>query len=138
MAANFNSRRGVLSEINVTPLVDVVLVLLVIFMITAPLLHTGLDVEVPKVPRAGQKVESADPLKITIDKNRRVFLEKKQITLDRLDGTIKMALKNRSQKNIYLIVDQSVDYGFFAKILSIAKASGASQILLVTELQHQP
>ena len=108
------------SEINVTPFVDVMLVLLVIFMITAPMLSTGVDVELPQVT-AQQVDEENGKLVLSIDKQRRIFLGQTQIAWSELQT--KLAANERVQKEgeLYVEADQSLDYGVVVTAMALAK-----------------
>ena len=134
MGASIEKRRGkyrVLSEINVTPFVDVMLVLLIIFMVTAPLLQQGIDISLPETKSAGVR-PSKDPFILKIKKNRKVYIGTKSISLNSLDKKLKSIFKNRSDKQIYIQADRSVPYGIVAKTLSEVKLSGLTEISFVT------
>jgi biopolymer transport protein TolR len=121
--------RSALSEINVTPLVDVMLVLLIIFMVTAPLLKQGLDIELPKAK--GKEISSAERLVIELAKDGTLRLDDKQITMQELLERIKAASKINPEA--YLEADKEVPYGDAVKIMAEIKDAGIEKLGLVTE-----
>jgi biopolymer transport protein TolR len=121
-----------MSDINVTPFVDVMLVLLVIFMVTAPMMVTGLDVNLPQA--SARPIENADnKLVLSIKSDRKIFLGDSEVSLDRLEEALKTNEKLRVDKEILLHADQALPYGFVAKIMSIAKDAGISNVGMVTD-----
>ena len=119
--------RANMSEINVTPLVDVMLVLLIIFMVTAPMTKTGITVSLPETKRTNT-ISSSKPLDVTINKKNEIFVGKKRVSLKKFSTYI--TKKNRSAR---LEADERASYGTVAKVLSIIKNNGISDISLVTE-----
>lgn len=129
---NKKSRRHALSEINVTPFVDVMLVLLIIFMVTAPLVQQGIDISLPETDSVGV-APSSNPLILKIRKNRRIYIGKgESIPLRNLSKKLKAISKIKSDKQIYLQADRSVPYGIVAKTLARIKSSGLVQVSLIT------
>ncbi len=124
--------RMVLSEINVTPLVDVMLVLLIMFMVTAPLLQQGLEVDVPQTKGAGMDLKQ-DPLRIIIGKDKSIKIAKSSIKMTNLRGKLKSILSERKDKQVFIEADQSVDYGFVAQIMTEVKQAGATGLGLITQ-----
>lgn len=121
-----------MSEINVTPFVDVMLVLLVIFMVTAPMMVTGFDVNLPQA--SARPIENADDkLVLSIKSDRKIFLGDAEVSLERLAEVLKTNEKLKTGKEILLHADQALPYGFVAKIMSIAKDAGISNIGMVTD-----
>ena len=135
MAMGTNSRhdsgRVALSEINVTPLVDVMLVLLIIFMVTAPMLHQGLDVDLPETANTGLTVKE-DPFVLTIDKTSKVLVDKQELDMATLRDKLTAIFENRQDKQIYIKADKEVPYGFVAQVMGEIKAAGINGIGLVT------
>jgi len=121
-----------LSEINVTPFVDVMLVLLIIFMVTAPMLQQGIDVDLPETTT--QNLRLADePLILTVQKDGKVFLARKEIPLAELEEKLKAILEGLDDKEIYLRADSGAQYGLVVKALAAARAAGATKLGMVTE-----
>jgi biopolymer transport protein TolR len=123
--------RTTMSEINVTPLVDVMLVLLIIFMVTAPMLQQGLDVELPETANTGMTVRE-DPFVLTIKKGNEVFVDKTQLDTATIRQKLAAIFENRKDKQIYLQADKEVPYGFVAQIMGEIRAAGINSIGLVT------
>ncbi|MGH1467314.1 MAG: ExbD/TolR family protein [Bdellovibrionales bacterium] len=119
--------RASMSEINVTPLVDVMLVLLIIFMVTAPMTKTGITVALPKTQKTNS-IESAKPLDVVINRKNEIFIGKKKVSLKNFDKHI--SPKNKSAR---LEADERASYGTVAQVLSKIKNKGISDISLVTE-----
>jgi biopolymer transport protein TolR len=126
-----NNSRMVLSEINVTPLVDVMLVLLVVFMITAPMMQQGIDIKLPKTATAGITTKS-EPLVLTIKPPARIFLGTAPVSADGLGIKLKALFKTRADKQIYIKADKSVSYGAVAEVIAEVKAAGIENVGLVT------
>jgi len=119
--------RASMSEINVTPLVDVMLVLLIIFMVTAPMTKTGITVALPETQKTNT-VMSNKPLDITINSRNEIFVSKKKINLNSLEDSI-----GAKYKSVRLEADKSARYGIVAQVLSKVKNKGIVDISLVTE-----
>ncbi len=126
------SSRKSLSEINMTPFVDIVLVLLVIFMVTAPLMQNSLDIDLPKSKGSSTKRAPSKPLTITVKKNKKIRYAGSSHTLDSLSKKLENLSDKQKNKAIYLQADKSVPYGFVAEVLGEIKAAGLNQISLVT------
>jgi biopolymer transport protein TolR len=125
-----NNRR-MLSEINVTPFVDVMLVLLVIFMVTAPMMQAGFDVDLPQVKAA--KVETSEqPLIVSITKEQKIKLQNLEVTIDRLKPKLKLIYESRRDKDIYLKADKAVPYGFVMQVMAEVKDSGFEKMGMIT------
>jgi len=119
-----------LSEINMVPFVDVVLVLLIIFMITAPILQSGIEVDVPKTRTI--KDISQDRLVVTVDKAQRVYLGNDPVNIRQLGAKIREQLKGANQ-SVFLRCDETVPFGIFASVVDALRVSGINNISIVTE-----
>ena len=119
-----------LSDINVTPFVDVLLVLLVIFMLTAPILQSGIELDVPKTHTV--KEISQERLVVSIDRGQRLFLGNDAINIHELGARLKEKVGNSNQ-SVFLRADQSVPYGTVATVVDTLRQAGISQISMVTE-----
>lgn len=121
--------RAVLSEINVTPLVDVMLVLLIIFMVTAPLLQQGLDVNLPKAK--GRDLPTEERITLLIKKDRSLYLNDKPISVAELRQ--KLSAISRLNPNVFLKADRDVSYGLVAEIMGEVKEAGIEKLGMITE-----
>ena len=131
----FTARNGrtqtALADINITPLVDVVLVLLLIFMLTAPVLQSGVEVAIPKTRSVALLTE--ERLVITIDKNQNVFLQDKPVNVNELPTRLASVGKGDPAKRIlYLRADEQVPFGAFASVMDAVKQAGITNISIVT------
>jgi biopolymer transport protein TolR len=133
-ARGYGARRKAhpMSEINVTPMVDVMLVLLVIFMVTAPLLTVGVPVQLPKT-KAAAMTNPDEPVVISVEKDGGVFLQETKIELDQLGPRLAAITANKPDTTIYVRADQETNYGMFAQVLAELQASGFSKVGLVTD-----
>jgi biopolymer transport protein ExbD/biopolymer transport protein TolR len=122
--------QSTLSEINMVPFIDVVLVLLIIFMITAPILQSGIEVDVPKTHTV--KEINQERLVVTVDKAQRVYLGNEAINIHSLGPRIKSELKD-SKQGVFLRCDETVPFGIFASVIDALRQSGISNISIVTE-----
>jgi biopolymer transport protein ExbD/biopolymer transport protein TolR len=120
-----------LAEINVTPLVDVVLVLLIIFMITAPVLQSGIEVAVPKTRTVKEITEQR--LVLTIDKGQNVYLGDKQISIHEVSDRLHQQGTDPAHQVIYLRADESVPFGVFASLMDAVKQAGITNVSIVTQ-----
>jgi biopolymer transport protein TolR len=123
--------RTTMSEINVTPLVDVMLVLLIIFMVTAPMLQQGIDVKLPETANTGLTVKE-EPFVITVRKGDKIFIETQEFSLETLRPKLAAIFENREEKQVYIQADKEVSYGFVAATMGEIKAAGIHGIGLVT------
>jgi len=124
--------KGPLSEINVTPLVDVMLVLLIIFMVSAPMMTTGIEIDLPKT-RAPRMDLEEQKLILSIDKAQRVFLGEVEVPYDRLEDALTHNERLQSEKELYLQADETVPYGFVAKVMALIRRGGIDKVGLVTD-----
>lgn len=141
MAMNMPTRRGgrrraPMAEINVTPLVDVMLVLLIIFMVTAPLLTAGVPVQLPD-SKAKQLESETKPVEVSIDAQGRVFIGTEEVSVDKLgDALGAKTPKDGAQPQILVRADKAIDYGKVAAVMGQLSAAGLSKVSLVTSVQH--
>ena len=127
----YRGRKKFLSEINVTPFVDVMLVLLIVFMITAPLLQTGVEISLPEVDTPNIP-ENKDPIIITINNKNETFISKKLITSDVLNEKLKEIKKANPKTQIYIRADKSVTYDVLMKVMKQIIDSGILNVNLIT------
>ena len=126
------SKRGnLLSEINVTPFVDVMLVLLIIFMVTAPMLQQGIGISLPKTKASSSQI-SKEPFILKIRKDKSIYIGDRSIHLNNLSEKLIALFEHRPKEIIYLQADQLVPYGFVAQTLGEIKYSGFSDVSLIT------
>jgi biopolymer transport protein TolR len=130
-----NKRFVPMSEINVTPFVDIMLVLLIIFMVAAPLLSVGIEVNLPNTPAKPLAIEKEAPLTLTIDKENNVFINEVIIVKKDLKNKLKAIRKERNSNEIYLRASKDIEYEKVAKILALVSNIGYSQISLVTDAE---
>ena len=124
--------RRPLSEINVTPFVDVMLVLLVIFMVTAPMMLQGVDVDLPETTTQPLRVKD-EPLILTVKKDGKFYVGRKEIPVVVLRQKLEAIFEGRDSKEIFLRADQDAPYGLVVKALAAAREAGAKQLGMVTE-----
>jgi biopolymer transport protein TolR len=120
-----------LADINVTPLVDVVLVLLIIFMVTAPVLQSGIEVNVPRTRTVKEVTE--ERLVISIDKSQRVFLGNDPININQIGPRLRQRIRDPQHQSIYLRSDENVPFGAFATVMDAIKQAGISNVSIVTQ-----
>jgi len=120
-----------LSDINVTPFVDVMMVLLVIFMITAPLLETGIEVDLPKTRTV--KVVSDDKVVVTIDKRQTVYVGNSPVNIHRLGSFVLDQMRGEKDAPVYIRCDETVSFGAFAQVVDALKQANVTNISIVTE-----
>jgi biopolymer transport protein TolR len=133
MAMDASSQRDstTIAQINVTPLVDVMLVLLVIFMVTAPIIQQGVQVNLPQA-RAGAIAGTEEPLVVTIAKNGKVYLNDNPMTLAELGTKLRAIRKLQADKPVYLRADQDVRYGLVMKTIAEVKQAGIERLGMIT------
>lgn len=130
-------RNGSISQINVIPFVDVMLVLLVIFMITAPMMSQGVKVDLPRTKTVHKLPRESDKLVLTVKKDRSLHLAEYQVKLQELEKYLKKVIKNRQQNFLYFRADQEVPYGFVVKVMSVVKSAGIQKLGVVAEEQKE-
>jgi len=120
-----------LADINVTPLVDVVLVLLIIFMVTAPVLQSGIEVEVPHTKTVKEITE--ERLVITIDREQRVFLNNQPININQIGAQLHKRIRDPQGQSIFIRADEDVPFGAFATVMDAVKQAGITNVSIVTQ-----
>ncbi len=138
MGASARKRKGAFTEINVTPLVDVMLVLLIVFMVTAPLLATGLRIDLPNVQAANTPVKDSK-LVVSITKDERVMLGETDVTAN-LESELRTNARVQSEKELYIRADEQAHYGVVARAVAAARSAGVTSLNLLvnpeTEERH--
>lgn len=132
-------RRPPMSEINVTPFVDVMLVLLIIFMVTAPLLTVGVQVDLPKT-KAKVLSGSDEPLAVTIDRNGLIYVQNTQMKLNQVAPRLKAISANNPNVRVFVRGDAQVDYGRVMEVMGVLNAAGFSRVALIAKhavVQHK-
>ncbi len=124
--------RRLMSDINVTPLVDVMLVLLIIFMVTAPMMVEGIKVNLPKT-KAKFISTKEEPLVLTITKKREIFIQRYKVGLKQLGYKLKKIFEHRRDTQLLIKADKEVPYGFVVKVIATVKRAGINKVGLVTE-----
>ncbi len=123
--------RTTMSEINVTPFVDVMLVLLVIFMVTAPMMQQGLEVNLPKTSSSGISLNE-DPFILVLDANGKIKISQVAVNITDLKNKLKGLFETRKNKQIYIQADKKVSYGTLAEVMAEVRAAGILNMSLVT------
>ncbi len=138
MAYYSSKRRKLMAEINVVPYIDVMLVLLVIFMITAPLLSQGVEVDLPKISAQPLPADKFEPVVLTVDANGRYYLNigkspNESINLKSLKATVAKALKSKPELPVIVKADYKVPYGVVVSAMGVLQAAGAPKVGLMTD-----
>ena len=121
-------------EINVTPFVDVMLVLLIIFMVTAPMLTSGVPIELPETK--GQQLQTnKEPVTISVDKSGKLFIGDTEVGLNNISDVLKTRAKNGTDEQIFIRGDKGIDYGTVMRVMGRVKAAGFTKVSLVTETE---
>lgn len=131
MNTNSKSTKMVMSEINVTPFVDVMLVLLIIFMVTAPMMQQGIDVNLPKTASSGVELNEK-PFVLVISANGKISVSDVSIAINDLKNKLSAIFKDKQNKQIYIQADKKVDYGVVAEVMAEARMAGIFNISLIT------
>lgn len=129
-------RRGLVSEINVTPMVDVMLVLLIIFMVTAPMMTQGLEVDLPETT-ARSLVQEDEPIVITLDKEGKITIGKLEIVKALLRQELEKEYMKNKEQPIFLKADKQVPYGLVVSIMAEIKASGFDKLGMITQQKEE-
>ena len=123
--------RATMSEINVTPFVDVMLVLLIIFMVTAPMMQQGIEVNLPKTSSSGVDLNE-DPFVLTIDAKGHIKVGEFSVTADQMKEKLQAIFSTRKNKQIYIQADKKVDYGIVAEVMAEVRTAGIYNVNLIT------
>ena len=126
-----------MSEINVTPLVDVMLVLLVVFMITAPLLTVGVPVDLPET-EAAQLTDRDEPLVVSVDAEGKVYIQETEVALDGLAAKLRAVMGARQDTFVYVRGDRAIDYGRVMEVMGALAAAGFDKVTLITRAGSSP
>ena len=139
MAFTSNSG-GPMADINVTPLVDVMLVLLIIFMVSAPLLTVGVPIDLPQTQASSLDQADKEPLAVSVNTEGKVFLQNTEIPLEELVPKLKAisAARGGNDERIYVRGDKTVDYGTVMKVMGRLSTAGFRRVALVTEVEQSP
>ncbi len=132
MGSGFRGRHRAMSEINVTPFVDVMLVLLIVFMVAAPLLTIGVPIDLPQ-STARPLPEDNQPLAVTIDRDGAVYLQDLKVTVEELVPRLAAIAENRMDRRIYVRADQGISYGRVMEVMGAMNGAGFSKVALVSE-----
>jgi len=127
-----NGNRGAMSQINVTPLVDVMLVLLIIFMVTAPMMQQGVQVNLPKAQAKALSAQE-ETVVVSIDKSGKTFINSAEISPGELKSRLSSMFENRTKKEVFLKADRTVPYGEVVKTMAEIKGAGIERLGMVTE-----
>ncbi|MGK2943741.1 MAG: protein TolR [Desulfuromonadales bacterium] len=131
---NSNRRRTMLAQINVTPFVDVMLVLLIIFMITAPMMEKGVDVDLPEVENAPNLSAIKEPLIITVNRKGQIMVGSSQVdSAAKLIPVLQQVLSEREDKTVYLEADKTVPYGQVVQVMAAVKRAGVVKLGMVAQ-----
>ena len=129
------ARRPPMSDINVTPMVDVMLVLLIIFMVTAPLLTVGVPVDLPKT-EASVITGQDEPLVISVNREGKIFLQETELKMDTLIPRLKAITQNKADTRIFVRGDRTVAFGRIVEVMGTISAAGYSRVALISELPN--
>ena len=135
-AGRYRRRYRPMSEINVTPMVDVMLVLLIIFMVAAPLLTVGVPVDLPKTSAATIN-DQDEPLVISIDKEGKLYLQDTEIPLESLVPRLNAITNNKPETRVYVRGDRAIDYGRIMEVMGTVSAAGFTKVALIAELPRE-
>ena len=133
MSTGIDSSDPTMSEINVTPMVDVMLVLLIIFMVTAPLMQQGVEVDLPQTHAQVIKNEKDQPIILSIDKDKKIYIGKTQVLRKDLETKLIHNEKLKKDKKIDLQADRTLEYGFVVDIVAVLRLAGIEQVGMLTE-----
>jgi len=132
-----NNGSKLIAEINVTPLVDVVLVLLIIFMVTAPMLQMGIDVNLPRVKSKSIDV-TEEKLVLTINAGKEIFINKNKISITDLGAKLESIFASRIDREVFMRADKNVPYGFVVEVMSAVRKAGVDKLGMITEPPEEP
>lgn len=129
--------KGFVSEINVTPFVDVMLVLLIIFMVTTPMMTEGLDVDLPQTKQVESLPTEADHMVLTVRSDGEMYLDEYKVTMEELDGYLVNLVKEKN-KSLFLQADTNVPYGYVVDVMGHIKAAGIEKLGVVAQPREEP
>jgi biopolymer transport protein TolR len=138
MALSSSSSDTMMSEINVTPFVDVMLVLLVIFMVTAPLIQQQVDIDLPETRSTQAVAVKENDVVLTLDKKQQIFLAKTRIPEGDLVVKLREIFKTKTKKEVYLRADKAIPYGFVVKVMALVKNAGIDRMGMITDSEKNP
>lgn len=124
-----------MSDINVTPMVDVMLVLLIVFMVTAPLLTVGVPVDLPKT-EAAPISEPSEPLVVSVDAKGKIFLQETELTMDQLAPRLAAVVASKADTQVFVRGDRAIDYGRVMQVMGTLRAAGFERIALIAEMPN--
>ena len=133
MTGASDSSDPTMSEINVTPLVDVMLVLLIIFMITAPLMQQGVEIDLPQTQADILDTKDQDLFLLSLTKDRKIYIGKTEIPREKLETILEFNEKLKKDKKIDFAADRSLDYGFVVDVMAALRRAGIEQVGMLTE-----
>jgi len=131
MEFNPNRSKELMASINIIPLVDVVLVLLIIFMVTAPMMYRGIDVDLPQ--SATNTIKSEERVVLTVSKNQIIYIDKEKLSLDKVEYALSVKKKQNPNITLYLRADKDVPYGIIVQVMDAIKKVGIDKLGMVTE-----
>ncbi|AKF11571.1 Biopolymer transport protein ExbD/TolR [Sandaracinus amylolyticus] len=137
MSTGGGGGRAPLSEINVTPLVDVMLVLLIIFMVAAPMMTSGVQVDLPNADAPPMDIEP-EQMMLSIDAQQRVFLGEAEVPMERLEEALRTNARLQEEDEIFVQADHTVPYGFVVRVFTAIRAAGVESVGLVTDPLSAP
>jgi biopolymer transport protein TolR len=137
MAMTAGGSKGIKNEINVTPLVDVVLVLLIIFMVITPMLQRGKDVHLPKANNFEKEVKEGDPLVVSVTADKKIFVEANAVTDQGLEDKVAAEVEKDATRKLLLKGDDKLNVGDVRKVMDHAKKGGAKSVQLAVEAEKQ-
>ncbi|OGW14452.1 MAG: protein TolR [Nitrospirae bacterium GWA2_42_11] len=126
-----NKSHRLMSEINMVPFIDIVLVLLIIFMISAPLMYRGIDIDLPQ--SSVNTIKQEQRILLTVDRNHNVFVDDEMVPINRLESVIQKKRTSQSDTTVYLKADRDVPYGTIVSVMDIVKSLGIDKLGMVTE-----
>jgi len=132
----FSGKKGGFSDINITPMVDVMLVLLIIFMVAAPMIQQGEAISLPQTSSKMVPTDNEKYITMTIDKSKKILIDGNSTTFENLKKAVLTNQKLQEKKEIYLEADKTLPYGFVVKVMSVVRNSGVSNINLITESEN--
>jgi biopolymer transport protein TolR len=124
---------GANTDINMTPMIDVMLVLLIVFMVTAPMMTTGVPVDLPKTDASTQSADDSEPLVITLDKNDKIYLQETQMDIAQLVEKLRAVTAQKPDQRIFIRGDQALNYGKVMTLMGKLTAAGFTRVALVAE-----